>query len=205
MTKLTRDHHAEKALELMNNSNESIFLTGKAGTGKSTLIHHFIDNSQKKLLLLASTGIAAINIGGRTIHSFFLFHPGITTQEAEFEYRLVRSRIELLKKIDAIVIDEISMVRADLLDCIDIALRQALDPDLPFGGKQMIFIGDLYQLPPIVRKEEEGYFEEYYSSPFFFSSFAYQQLDPEVIELQKIYRQDDQNFKNILNKIRLGL
>ena len=205
MEKLSRDYYAQKAQKLMNESNESLFLTWKAWTGKTTLIKHFIETTHKKLLLLAPTGVAAINLWWSTIHSFFLFHPGITLDEAEFEHQLSKSRIDILKKIDTIVIDEISMVRADLLDCIDISLRKVLDEDLPFGGLQMVFVGDLYQLPPIVRREEEAYFDDHYDSAFFFSSFAYKDTTPQVIELQKIYRQDDENFKNILNKIRLWL
>lgn len=202
---LKRDHYAKQALKLMNDTHESIFLTWKAGTGKTTLIKHFIETTKKKLLLLAPTWVAAINLEWSTIHSFFMFHPGITLDEAEFDHVLPKSRAKILKKIDAIVIDEISMVRADMLDCIDVSLKKILDPDLPFGGMQMIFIGDLYQLPPIARPEELAYFDDHYDSVFFFSAFAYQDASPQVIELQKIYRQDDQKFKNILNKIRLWL
>ncbi|NOZ44069.1 MAG: AAA family ATPase [bacterium] len=125
--------------------------------------------------------------------------------EVEFEHRLPKSKLAIIKKIDAIIIDEISMVRADMMDCIDLTLKKVLDPDLPFGGMKMIFVGDLYQLPPIIRKEEQDYFLDHYDSHFFFSSFAYQDLDPEVIELQSIYRQEDPKFKQILNKIRVGI
>ncbi len=205
MNQFQRDIYAKNVLKLMNDTHESVFLTWKAWTGKTTLIKHFIETTPKKLLLLTPTGVAAINLGGSTIHSFFLFHPGITLDEVEFEHQLSKSRKDILKHIDAIIIDEISMVRADMLDCIDISLKKVLDPDLPFGGLQMIFVWDLYQLPPIVRDEEVDYFNDHYDSVFFFSAFSYQDASPQVVELQKVYRQDDEKFKNILNKIRLWL
>ncbi len=203
MTQQDRDFHAQEALRIMQETKESLFLTGKAGTGKSTLIKHFIKNTSKNLLLLAPTGIAAMNVEGSTIHSFFLIHPGITLQEAENEHTLTKNRKDVLEKVDTIIIDEVSMVRADLLDVVDICMRKTLKSTKPFGGVQMIFVGDLYQLPPIVRGEESHYFREYYEAPYFFASHAYKQLIPQVVELQKIYRQDDEQFKLILNKMRL--
>jgi len=199
------DYYWKLAYGVMEESWESLFLTGKAWTGKSTLIKKFIENSSKKILVLASTGIAAINVDWSTIHSFFLFHPGITLDEVNEEHDLAWKRVDVLKNVDTIIIDEISMVRADLLDCIDVCMKKNLKSDLPFGWKQMIFVWDLYQLPPIIRGEEMSYFDDHYKSPFFFSSFSYQDLEPKVIELQKIYRQEDIQFKNILNKFRLWI
>lgn len=125
----------------MNNSSDSLFLTGKAGTGKSTLIEHFLETTERNVLVLAPTGVAAVTIGGVTIHSFFGIHPGITVEEArEGEYHLSNQKIDLLNALDAIVIDEISMVRADLLDVVNEILQQFYDSAEPFGGKQMIFV-----------------------------------------------------------------
>lgn len=198
------DYYADKALNMMENTNNSIFLTWKAGTWKSTLIKYFIRNTNKRLLLLAPTWVAAINIWWSTLHSFFLFHPWITIEEA-VEHRLVPKRKTVLENTDCIVIDEVSMLRSDMMDIIDMILRNELKSSRPFAGKQMVFVGDLYQLPPIVRNEERKYFEDHYKSPFFFSANSFEVLNPIVIELQKIYRQDDEQFKWVLNKIRLWL
>jgi len=190
----------------MEKGDESLFLTGKAGTGKSSLVKHFLATTEKEVLIVAPTGVAAINVDGLTIHSFFQFHPGITYDEVYGgDHFLNPQRLKVVRNLDTIIIDEISMVRADMLDCIDKCLRVAIKSNAPFGGVQIIFVGDLYQLPPIVRREEEDFFREQYQSPFFFSSHAYEELDPKVIELQHIYRQEDENFKHVLNKMRLGL
>lgn len=191
------------ALSLMENEDKSIFLTGKAGTGKSTLLSYFRETTEKKIVVLAPTGIAALNVKGETIHSFFKFKPNVTIQSAKKRAQSWRHN-HLLDAIDAIVIDEISMVRADLLDCIDVFLQTALENELPFGGKQLIMIGDLHQLPPVVKGEERLYFEQVYESPYFFSAHAC--LSPDfamhVIHLNKIYRQEDEQFIDILNGIR---
>jgi ATP-dependent exoDNAse (exonuclease V) alpha subunit len=188
----------------MNQSSDSLFLTGKAGTGKSTLIEYFLQTTERDVLVLAPTGVAAVNVGGVTIHSFFGIHPGITVDEArDGEYHLSGSKIDVLENLDAIVIDEISMVRADVLDVVNEILQQFYENSLPFGGKQMIFVGDVYQLPPVVRGDEYTYFNEVYGSPYFFSTQCYQDLAPKTIELQHIYRQDNDAFKSVLNKIRL--
>ena len=188
------------AFELMENTNKCAYITGKAGTGKSTLLTYFRQKTKKNIIVLAPTGIAAINVEGSTIHSFFRFAPQLiekTNIERDF------TRQDMFSKIDMIIIDEISMVRADLLDGIDYSLRLNRKIDIPFGGVQMIFFGDLYQLPPvIVGKDLKDYFEEHFGGPFFFNAKVFNELSFDYIELQTIFRQKDEHFKNILNCIR---
>lgn len=187
-----------KALNLMENSDKNVFITGKAGTGKSTLLRYFRDTTKKKIVVLAPTGVAALNVEGETIHSFFGFKPDITLQKIE---KIKNGKI--YKKIDCIVIDEISMVRADLLDCVERFLRlNGKNRNKPFGGTQMIFIGDLYQLPPVVTNKEKEIFKTIYKSPYFFDANVFKTIEIEFIELEKIYRQKDETFINILNAIR---
>ncbi|MBS3052854.1 MAG: AAA family ATPase [Candidatus Aenigmarchaeota archaeon] len=188
------------ALNLMNNSNKNIFITGKAGTGKSTLLNYFRNNTKKKITVLAPTGVAAINVEGQTIHSFFKFKPDITLNKVK-KYKGWDK--EVYEKIEAVVIDEISMVRADLLDCIDKFMRlNGKNPAKQFGGVQMIFIGDLYQLPPVVTSKEKGMFISQYKGQYFFDSITFQNFEIEFVELEKIYRQKDNKFINLLNSIR---
>lgn len=188
------------ALELMENSSRHVFVTGRAGTGKSTLLNHFRVTTKKKIAVVAPTGVAAVNIAGVTIHSFFGFKPNITLVKVK---KLRPNQQKIYKKIDAIVIDEISMVRADLLDCVDKFLRlNGKNKNLPFGGVQMIFIGDLYQLPPVITGNERAVFKNLYETEYFFSSRVLQNFAMEFVELEKIYRQHDQKFIELLNKIR---
>lgn len=196
------DKIAENALEMMN-SNLNVFLTGKAGTGKTTLLKHFITNTIKNIVVLAPTWVAAINVWWSTIHSFFKFSPTITIDEAINDW-IRANQNKLYKQLEVIIIDEISMVRADLLDCINVFLQNSRENNKPFGWVQMIFVGDLYQLPPVVTSRERDFFQTQYSSPYFFDSKIIKQkeFDFEFIELQKIYRQRDNNFINILNAIR---
>ncbi len=199
------------ALRTVEETDGHVFITGRAGTGKSTLLQYFRDNTCKNIAVLASTGVAAVNIQGQTIHSFFKFRPNITPDRAK------RTRVgnkKVYKNLDAVVIDEISMVRADLLDCVDVFLRRfGKKKKRPFGGIQMIFIGDLYQLPPVVTSGEKALFSEYYQSPFFFDSKVFRDnfwpersliasSDMELIELQKVYRQKDEKFLGLLNVVR---
>ncbi|MDI3531159.1 MAG: ATP-dependent helicase [Candidatus Atribacteria bacterium] len=189
-----------KALEIMEKSQQSVFITGRAGTGKSTLLQYFRGNTKKSLAVLAPTGVAAINVQGQTIHSFFRFRPDVTLDVVE---SLNPANRELYKNLDTIVIDEISMVRADLLDCVDTFLRRfGKKPGKVFGGIQMVFIGDLYQLPPVVKPGEKVLFQEHYQSPYFFSARSFQEAHPAFVELEKIYRQRDEQFIGILNRIR---
>jgi ATP-dependent DNA helicase PIF1 len=192
----------KRALDIMENTEKSVFVTGRAGTGKSTLLDYFRRNTRKRVAVLAPTGVAALNVKGQTIHSFFKFKPNIT----ESMVRRLRAAAEegtIYQKLDTIVIDEISMVRADLLDCVDKFLRlNGPSADLPFGGIQMIFIGDLYQLPPVVTGSEKRGFNLLYKTPYFYSARGFDSLNMEFIELEKIYRQHDPQFIELLNAIR---
>jgi ATP-dependent DNA helicase PIF1 len=191
-----------RALELLESGNRSLFVTGHAGTGKSTLLDHFRNTTKKKIVVLAPTGVAALNVKGQTIHSFFGFRPGTTPQDIKKTYRN-RGKKGFYKMLDSIVIDEISMVRADLLDCVNEFLKlHGPDPMLPFGGVRMIFIGDLYQLPPVVTRYEKELFNSFYESPYFFSAQVMKGFDLELLELDKIYRQDDKDFIEVLDGIR---
>ena len=191
----------KKALEAMEETGKNIFITGRAGTGKSTLLQYFRERTKKKIVVLAPTGVAALNVQGQTIHSFFRFKPDVTLESVRKNGKTERS--DLIQKLDAIVIDEISMVRADLLDCVDLFLRlNGKNKQAPFGGIQMIFIGDLYQLPPVVTSHERDIFKTHYQSPYFFSANCLERVGLEIIELEKIYRQRDAKFIHILNAIR---
>lgn len=191
-----------RAIELMGNTDKSLFITGKAGTGKSTLLEHFCSNTKKKPIVLAPTGVAALNVKGQTIHSFFNFYVDVTPEKILKKKTKPRNE-NLYKKLQTIIIDEVSMVRADLLDCIDIFLRlYGPENKKPFGGVQMVFVGDLYQLPPVVSGEEKEIFNGHYSTPYFFSAHIMSQLELEVIELEKVYRQKDSEFVGLLNRIR---
>ncbi len=194
----------EQAISIMQHSSDPLFVTGKAGTGKSTLLSYFRSQSSKKVVVLAPTGVAALHVKGETIHSFFRFKANVTTADASRLGQKAKNT-RLLDQLDAIIIDEISMVRADLIDCMDLYLREALKNSKPFGGKQMIWIGDLYQLPPVVTRDEQTYFREVYDTPYFFSAHSVQnpQFDLQFIELSKIYRQKNKDFITILNAIRV--
>jgi hypothetical protein len=188
------------ALDMLENRRDHIFLTGKAGTGKSTLLEYWRAKTGQNIAVLAPTGVAALNVRGQTIHSFFGFRPGISPAMVRKHGK--DSSKSLYSKLDALVIDEISMVRADLLDCIDKFMRlNGKNPGKPFGGVRMVFLGDLYQLPPVVTDDERDYFESYYSSPYFFSAKALNdrrllgdEFNFRIIELCKIYRQKDDGF-----------
>ena len=198
--------HFSRALELMETTTRPVLITGRAGTGKSTLLRHFRDTTKKKVAVLAPTGVAALNIEGQTIHSFFLIRPGITLREAKREGKQAKNN-ELYKEVETIVIDEVSMVRADLLDAVDVFLKAAMGSKKPFGGKQIVMIGDLYQLPPVVRGDEIEELKQLYETPYFFSAQVTKDLLASkdglaFVELEKIYRQKDQNFIEVLNAVR---
>ena len=187
------------SFDLMEDSNDSIFITGKAGTGKSTLLKYFKANTKKKIVILAPTGVAAINVGGQTIHSFFKFPPSIIQKDT---IRRLRNS-SVIGKLDMLIIDEVSMVRADLMDGIDYALRINRDNmKKPFGGVQMVFFGDLFQLPPVVEREAKELLDERYASPYFFSAKVFHNFGIKYIELSKIYRQSDSKFVELLNRLR---
>lgn len=190
----------KKAIDLLE-SGKNLILTGRAGTGKSTFLNYFCQNTKKQFVLLAPTGVAAVNIGGQTIHSFCKFKPGVTFDEARNSGKKSQKN-KMYQHLQILIIDEISMVRCDLLDCIDIFLRTARKNNLPFGGVQTFFVGDLYQLPPVVTSNETKTIDVIYETPYFFSSKVMQGFSSEFIEFEKIYRQKDQYFIELLNGIR---
>jgi len=191
-----------RALDLIEHTSTDIFITGRAGTGKSTLLDYCRRTTQKRVAVVAPTGVAALNVKGQTIHSFFGFKPSITPDKIK-KVRFADGNQNIYKNLDAIVIDEISMVRADLLDCVDKFLRlNGPRSNKPFGGIQMIFIGDLYRLPPVVTGVEKSAFDSLYQSPYFYSAKVFESLDMEFVELEKIYGQHDEEFIGILNGIR---
>ncbi|MDE7096875.1 MAG: AAA family ATPase, partial [Muribaculaceae bacterium] len=198
----------ELAWRLVEDTGANVFITGKAGTGKTTFLKKLKQESSKSIVVLAPTGIAALNAGGMTIHSFFQFSfspyiPGIGQAENNKRFKKYsKDKIKIIRSIDTIVIDEISMVRADLLDAIDAKLRQYRNTPLPFGGVQIIMIGDMQQLPPVVSEEEWHMLSEYYRSPYFFDSQVLASAQYETVELTKVYRQKDSDFLHILNAIR---
>ena len=194
------------AFDYVRNTNKNIFLTGKAGTGKTTFLHQIKKEGIKRMAIVAPTGVAAINAGGMTIHSLFqmpfgLLLPGKNTERSR-QRKFNSKKITLIKSLDLLVIDEISMVRADLLDGIDEVLRRYKDSFKPFGGIQLLMIGDLHQLPPVVKQDEWMLMREHYNTPYFFGSLALQKTNPITIQLTHIYRQSDDVFINLLNKVR---
>jgi ATP-dependent exoDNAse (exonuclease V) alpha subunit len=201
------DPDFEKALNILLHSEEHVFLTGNAGTGKTTLINKFQSDTEKDLAIVAPTGVAAVNVGGETIHSFFGFPPNVNIDRAIFEAKKTK-KAKIYQALEVLVIDEISMVRADLLDCIDIFLQTVRKMRVSFGGVRVIMVGDLHQLPPVVTPAEKEALLSMYSSPYFFSSHVFQKLMSGLytqiifLELQKIYRQTDIKFIDILNRIR---
>lgn len=191
-----------RAYDLMESTKPCTFITGKAGTGKSTLLQYFKEKTNKEVVFLAPTGVSALNIGGATIHSFFRFPPRLLSLE---EIRIVaKKRRKLYQSLHTIVIDEVSMVRADMIDIIDRFMRlNGNQSSRPFGGVQMIFIGDLFQLPPVIATDEEtALLETRYRSPYFFSAHVFQRIEIEKIELTQIFRQKDAGFINLLNALR---
>ena len=189
-----------KTLDLLENTRKNVFITGKAGTGKSTLLQYFRSITKKKVVVLAPTGVAALNVQGETIHSFFGFKPGVTMKKIE---RVKKKKTGIYQELDAIIIDEISMVRSDLLDCVDQFMRsKGRDSSRAFGGAQMVFIGDLYQLPPVVKEEEREMLETHYESPYFFDAKVFEYFTMEYVELDKIYRQNDDKLIGLLNAVR---
>lgn len=200
--KITPTGETKAVLELLENTTTNIFLTGRAGTGKSTLLKYFRATTKKNVVALAPTGVAAVNVEGQTIHSFFKFGPTITESTVRRRYG---EEGRIFQEIDAIVIDEISMVRADLFDCVEKFMRlNGRDPSLPFGGVQIIAVGDLYQLPPVVTNDERSIFEIAYRSPYFFDAKCYERSGFVNVELTHVYRQSDEEFVQILDAVRTG-
>lgn len=201
----------QNALQIIQFTRRSLFLTGKAGTGKSTFLRYITATTKKKFIVLAPTGIAAINVGGSTLHSFFKlpFHP-LLPNDSRYSARNIRETLKynsekrkLLREVELIIIDEISMVRADIIDFIDKVLRiYNRNMREPFGGKQLLLVGDIYQLEPVVTPEDRQLLQPFYSSNFFFDARVFQQMQLVSIELTKVYRQKDPEFVSILDHIR---
>ncbi len=211
------NNELQLAFDFVQYTNRNIFLTGKAGTGKTTFLHTLKKISPKRMIVVAPTGVAAINAGGVTIHSFFqlpfspfvpaVYLTGNQQLDAERQkrlpdYKMSREKINIIRSLDLLVIDEISMVRSDTLDAVDAALRRYRDRYLPFGGVQLLMIGDLQQLAPVVKDDDREILSGYYDTPFFFGSRALRETDYVTIELNHIFRQSDRLFIDILNKVR---
>lgn len=209
----TNNREFQDALQLITHTRQSVFLTGKAGTGKSTFLKYICAHTKKKYVVLAPTGIAAINAGGVTLHSFFKLpfrpmlpdDPDLSLKDGRifefFKYR--KQHRKLISEVELIIIDEISMVRADIIDCVDRILRVfSGQMRLPFGGKQLLFVGDVFQLEPVVPSDQKEILSLFYASPFFFSARVFKSINLVPIELQKVYRQTDPVFIEILDRIR---
>lgn len=201
------NHEMNLAWQFVTSTHVSVFLTGKAGTGKTTFLRTLKERTPKRLVVLAPTGVAAINAQGQTIHSFFQLPfgpivPGMTQGERKSHYRMGKEKKNLIKTLDLLVIDEISMVRCDVLDAVDQELRKYRDRSKPFGGVQLLLIGDLQQLAPVAQEREWSLLSPYYDTPYFFGSKALRQIQYVTIELKHIYRQQDEAFIDILGKIR---
>jgi len=199
--------------DLVQNTHRSIFMTGKAGTGKSTFLKYICRHTRKKYVVLAPTGIAAVNVGGQTLHSFFKipFKP-LLPNDPEFAPRAIkktlrypRAKVDLIRKLDLIIIDEISMVRADVIDFIDKVLRTFSGNNRePFGGKQLLLVGDVFQLEPVVTRDMREILSRYYKQFFFFNARAFEVFNVIPIELRKVYRQSDNNFVSLLDRVRVN-
>ncbi len=209
----THNKEFQDALNLIKYTHQSVFLTGKAGTGKSTFMRYICKQTKKKHVVLAPTGIAAINAGGSTIHSFFKlpFHPlppddpNLSLQRGRIHefFKYPKSHRKLLEELELVIIDEISMVRADIIDAVDRILRvYSHNLRTPFGGKQLLLVGDVFQLEPVVKADEREILNRFYPTPYFFSARVFSQTDLVSVELQKVYRQRDDRFINVLDHIR---
>jgi ATP-dependent exoDNAse (exonuclease V) alpha subunit len=203
------NHELQLANDFVQYTGCNIFLTGKAGTGKTTFLHNLHKNSAKRMIITAPTGVAAINAGGVTLHSFFQlpfgpFVPGSETYEHNKQrgFRFSKEKRRIIQSLDLLVIDEISMVRADLLDAVDAVLRRHRRNNQPFGGVQLLVIGDLHQLSPVAKQNEWGLLQQHYESVYFFSSKAIGLTELLTIELRHIYRQSDAGFIRLLNRVR---
>jgi PIF1 helicase. len=191
------------AFKLISETGDCVFVTGNAGTGKTTFLRYYIAKAHKKTVILAPTGVAALNAGGETVHSFFDFKPDITLSKIKKKKLTEKS---IYKKVETIIIDEASMLRCDILDCIDKFLRLNRESHKePFGGVQMVFIGDLQQLPPVVKREESHIFKTVYKTPYFISAYSLSECMLHTVELKKIYRQTENSFIKLLNSVRNGV
>ena len=209
----TQNKEFQDALKLIQYTRQSVFLTGKAGTGKSTFLKYVCEITKKKHIVLAPTGIAAINAGGSTLHSFFKlpFYP-LLPDDPNFSLKggklhsflkYTSAHRKLIKEVELVIIDEISMVRADIIDFIDKILRvYSQNMREPFGGKQILLVGDVYQLEPVLKNDEREIINRFYPTPYFFSARVFNEIELVSIELTKVYRQTDKVFVNVLDHIR---
>lgn len=203
---MEKNQELRQAWDFVEQTGKSIFLTGKAGTGKTTFLRTLKAKSHKRMIVVAPTGVAAINAGGVTIHSFFQLplSPYVPGTQLDNKFTYGKEKRKIMRTVDMLVIDEISMVRSDVLDAIDTVMRRFREHDKPFGGAQLVMIGDLHQLTPVVRPDEERLLSQYYDTPYFFGSHALRSIDYVTIELRHVYRQQDEDFLRILNDIRDG-
>ena len=203
---MEQNNELRTAWDFVEHTGRSIFLTGKAGTGKTTFLKAVVEQSSKRSIVVAPTGVAAINAGGMTIHSFFQlpFSPFVPGAKIESRFDFGKEKRKIISSLDLLIIDEISMVRSDLLDAIDSVLRRFRDRYKPFGGVQLLMIGDLQQLTPVVTPDDERILAPYYDTPYFFGSKALAQIEYVTIQLEKVYRQQDDTFLTLLNHIREG-
>lgn len=195
------------AADFVNQTSEHLFLTGKAGTGKTTFLRHIRKHTHKNVIVAAPTGVAAINAGGTTLHSLFQlpfepFIPGKSTISKNMLFRFSKQKLDMIRQLELLIIDEVSMLRADVLDLIDAVLRALRRNPNPFGGVQVLYIGDVFQLPPVAKEPEWALLKEHYTSTFFFHAHAFRKTNPVYLELKTVYRQGDPVFVNLLNRVR---
>ena len=211
----TQNKEFQDALNLIQYTRQSVFLTGKAGTGKSTFLRYICEHTKKKHVVLAPTGIAAINAGGSTLHSFFKLpfypllpdDPNFSLQRGRIHefFKYTKPHRKLLEQVELVIIDEISMVRADMIDAVDRILRvYSRNLRDPFGGKQVLLVGDVFQLEPVIKGDEREIINRFYPTPYFFSARVFNEIELVSIELQKVYRQSDAVFVSVLDHIRSG-
>lgn len=191
-----------EAVRIIRDTNENLYITGKAGAGKTTLLRYIARNISKNMVVTASTGIAAINANGMTLHSLFCIPTHFLGPDATPKFKVKKQRRDLWCILDTVIIDEVSMVRPDIIDFIDRLLRVNRNPNLPFGGVQIVMFGDLYQLPPVIGANEQEVFYRYYDGPYFFYANAFRNTGFHVVELTHVFRQRDDEFVNVLNRIR---
>lgn len=191
-----------RAFQIIEETTDSLFITGKAGTGKTTFLKYIVENTHKNIIVAASTGIAAINAGGVTLHSLFGIPFDLQGPNSPIKGKLYQDKFELFGKLDTLIIDEASMVRPDVLDYVDRKLRLYRMNELPFGGIQIVLFGDLFQLPPVIKKNEEIILRQWYRGNYFFYSHALREVGFQIVELTKVFRQKDERFVNMLNRIR---